>query len=503
MRSAPLAENLRAIRPGLESGRYQPLLERDIEKIHHAVLDVVETIGLADATPSVINAVVAAGGIYKDNGRLCFPRSLVEQMLSRAKRDLVLYAQDPKWDLDLSGSRTYFCTAGAAVTMIDARTGDYRDSTARDLYNIARLVDTLDNIHMFQRSVVCRDISDTFDLDFNTCYLAVSGTRKHVGSSWSNPKSLKASLKMLHMIIGGEARWRARPFVSISSCFVVPPLKFATGALDCLETAIHGGMPSLLLAAGQAGATSPAALAGAVVQQTAEVIAGFCIANAIKPGASVLFGTWPFVSDLRTGAMSGGSPEQALLVAACAQMGRFYDLPTGICSGMSDSKIPDYQAGAEKGYCHALTANSGANLIYEAAGMHSSLMGCCYESFVMDNDTIGNALRTVRGIEVSDETIGIESMRMVCEDGPGHYLGHEQTLQRMQTEYYYPVTADRSSPKEWDEKGRPTCLSLAENIVNKTLEEHFPRHIPDAMDAQIREQFVVKLPRSSMSPSVA
>jgi len=501
LRSAPLAEDLRAIRPGLESGRYKPLTRLDIEKIHNAALDVVERIGLGDATPSVIEAVITAGGVYKENGRLCFPRTLVEDMLAKARRDLVLYAQDPKWDLDLSGSHTYFSTAGAAVTMIDARSGDYRESTAQDLYNIARLVDTLDNIHMFQRTVVCRDIQNSYDLDVNTCYLAVSGTRKHVGSSWSNPASLQASLKMLHMIAGSEAQWRARPFVSMSSCFVVPPLKFATGALDCLEVAIRNNMPVLLLAAGQAGATSPASLAGAVVQQTAEVIAGFCIANAITPGAPVIFGTWPFVSDLRTGAMSGGSPEQALLVAACSQMGRFYDLPTGICSGMSDSKIPDYQAGAEKGYSHALTANSGANLIYEAAGMHSSLLGCCYESFVMDNDTIGDALRTVRGIEVTDEAIGIESMRAVVEEGPGHYLGHEQTLKLMQTEYYYPATADRSSPKEWDEKGRPTALSLAERIVNKTLAEYFPRHVSDSVDATIREQFGVILPRSAMSAS--
>ncbi len=503
IRSAPLAEDLRAIRPGLESGCYKPLGEQDIVKINHAALDVVERIGLADATPTVIEAVVAAGGMLKENGRLCFPQAMVEDMLAKANRNLVLHAQDPKWDLDLSGSHTYFSTAGAAVNMIDARSGDYHQSTSQDLYNIARLVDTLDNIHMFQRSVVCRDIPDTFDLDFNTCYIAVSGTRKHVGSSWSDPESLQASLKMLHQIAGGEAQWRARPFVSISSCFVVPPLKFATGALDCLEVAIRGGMPALMLAAGQAGATSPASLAGAVVQQTAEVLAGFCIANAIKPGAAVIFGTWPFVSDLRTGAMSGGSPEQALLVSACAQMGRFYDLPTGICSGMSDSKIPDYQAGAEKGYSHALTANSGANLIYEAAGMHSSLLGCCYESFVLDNDTIGDALRTVRGIEVTDEAIGIESMRAVCEEGPGHYLGHDQTLKLMQTEYYYPATADRSSPKEWDEKGRPTALSLAENIVKKTLDEHYPRHIPDALDAWIRDEFVVKLPRDAMTPTAS
>ncbi len=116
------------------------------------------------------------------------------------------------------------------------------------------------------------------------------------------------------MIAGGEDKWRARPFVSQSNCFVVPPLKFAQDACACLELAVHGGMPVLLLSAGQAGATAPAALAGAIVQEVAECLAGLVYVNAIKPGHPAIFGTWCFVSDLRTGAMSGGSPEQASAV---------------------------------------------------------------------------------------------------------------------------------------------------------------------------------------------
>ena len=88
-------------------------------------------------------------------------------------------------------------------------------------------------------------------------------------------------------------------------------------------------MPVLLLSAGQAGATAPASLAGTVVQAVAECLVGLIYVNAIKPGAPYIFGTWPFVSDLRTGAMSGGSPEQALLSSACGQMAQFYNLVGG------------------------------------------------------------------------------------------------------------------------------------------------------------------------------
>ncbi len=207
--------------------------------------------------------------------------------------------------------------------------------------------------------------------------------------------------------------------MSQSNCFVVPPMKFAEDACRCLETAVRGGMPVLLLSAAQAGATSPAALAGTVVQAVAECLAGLVYVNAVVPGAVAIWGPWPFVSDLRTGAMSGGSGEQALITAACAQMGHFYDLTVGSAAGMCDSKLPDIQAGYEKGVTAALAAMTGINLLYETAGMHASLLGFCLESLLIDNDMLGSINRNVRGIEVNDETLSVEVIRNVCIDGPG------------------------------------------------------------------------------------
>jgi len=338
-------------------------------------------------------------------------------------------------------------------------------------------------------------------MDFNTTYACVSGTTKHVGSSWVAPEHLEQSLKMLHMIAGGEDKWRARPFVSQSNCFVVPPMKFAYDACKCLEVAVRGGMPVLLLSAGQAGATAPASLAAALVQETAECLAGLVYVNAIQPKAPAIFGTWCFVSDLRTGAMSGGSPEQALLSAASAQISRFYDLTGSTASGMTDSKMPDAQCGMERAYNHALVGNAGANLIYESAGMMASLMGFSLESLLIDNDLIGAVQRTIRGIEVNDESISLDTMRQVCLEGPGHYLGSDQTLQLMQRDYLYPVLGDRSSPNQWEEKGRPSLVDRASVKLEEILSTHYPSHIPQAVDDAIRAQFPVRLPREAMGRS--
>jgi len=280
-------------------------------------MDVLENIGLAQAIPSCVDAVKKGGGIYK-NDRLHFPRSLVEDTIANCARDFTLFGQSPEHDIQVSDSKMYF----------DNR--EYRDSTLKDLYDISRIVDQSDHIHFFQRSIVARDMIEPADLDLNTLYASIAGTTKHVGSSWVLPEHVDESLKLLHQVAGSEEAWRKRPFVSMSCCFVVPPLRFAEDACACLESAVHGGMPVLLLSAGQAGATSPAAVAGSVVQAVAEVLAGLVYVNQLKPKHPAIFGTWPFVSDLRTGAMSGGSGEQAILMAACGQMGRYYNMPTGV-----------------------------------------------------------------------------------------------------------------------------------------------------------------------------
>ena len=497
-RSQPLGDRDRPIWPGLPGGKFKVLNDTQTQKIHHAVLDVLEQIGFADAIPSTVQFLTKVGAVMGEDGRMRFPRALVEDTIANAARNFPLYAQDPRHDLNPWGTNVYYGTAGAAVNIVEPLTGEYRESTVVDLYDCARIVDSLDNIHFFQRTNVCRELPSPRDLDINTAYASVMGTTKHVGTGMTHPDHVKEVLEMLHMVAGGEDKWRERPFVSQSNCFVVPPLKFAEDACRCLEVAVEGGMPVLLLSAGQAGATAPASLAGTVVQAVAECLVGLIYVNAIKPGAPYIFGTWPFVSDLRTGAMSGGSPEQALLSSACGQMAQFYNLVGGTGAGMCDSKMMDFQAGYEKAYNLTLVGNAGTNMIYEAAGMHASLLGICKETLVADNDIIGAAQRTMKGIDVSDEALSIETIRNVCIGGPGHYLGSAQTLHLMQRDYVYPSIGDRWSPNEWNERGRPDYVVRAVKKTREILDMHHPKHVSRSVDDAIRAKFPIKLDRADM-----
>ena len=481
----------------MPGGAYAPLSNENEQRIHQAVLDALEQIGLADAPQSGIDHLTKAGALYGDDGRIRFPRALIEDTIALANRSITLYSRDGRHNLELSGTKVHYGTAGAAVHMVDVEGRNYRESTVQDLFDAARITDQLDNIHFLQRPMVCRDISDNHEMDLNTVYACCSGTTKHIGTSFTEPTFVADALKMLHMIAGGEDAWRARPFVSNSNCFVVPPMKFATESCLVMEECIHGGMPILLLSAGQAGATAPAPIAGAIVQAVAECLAGLVYVNAVKPGHPAIFGTWPFVSDLRTGAMSGGSGEQALLSAGCAQMHRFYNLPGGAAAGIADAKLPDMQAGWEQATSNVMAGLSGLNMVYEAAGMHGSLLGFCHESLILGDDLIGQALRCVRGIEVNEDTVSLEVIKQTCLEGPGHYLGSDQTLALMQTEYIYPALGDRSSPKEWEELGKPDLIEKAKERKTEILNQPSAAQFSADIERDLRAAFKIHLPTST------
>ena len=139
-------------------------------------------------------------------------------------------------------------------------------------------------------------------------------------------------------------------------------------------------------------------------------------------------------------------------------------------------------------------------MVHESAGMHGSLMGCILESFVIDNDMLGSILRTVRGIEVTDETLSLDVIADVNVNGPGYYLGHDQTLSLMESEYRYPALSDRTSPAVWEEEGALEMEARARNTVVETLSTHYPDHISMKLDDEYRNRFNILLPKNDMKP---
>ena len=491
------------LRRGLDSGAMQTLSDHQKARIHSAALDVLETVGFGEAPDSTRDYLLAAGCWITDEGRICFSRSLVEDTIARARTSLTFFGQNPKHDFDVSGSKTYFSTGCGSIRVVDPESRDIRPVTTKDVYDFARIADTLDSIHMFHRLGTPTDLEDIDDVDINLCYAAVRGTSKPVSTSWFNGENVTRSIEMCHWIAGSEDAWRRRPFILNTCTFVVPPLRFAPESCLGLENALRGGMPVQLTSSGQQGATAPVSVAGTIVQTMSEVLGGLVYAHQVVDDPQILLGTWPMVSDLRTGAATIGSPEQGIVSSVSSQMARHYGLPNGTISGGTDSKLPDTQSGFEKAIQHTLVGNSGGNVLFCAAGALAGGLGCSFPGLVMDNEIIGGALRVVEGFELNDDELGVEIIRDVCVDGPGHYLGRPETLARMKNDFFYPALSDRTSLNDWPGVGKPTMLDNAYKLVDRILHTHFPTHVPEVADRQIRENLSIALPEEECRPKVA
>jgi trimethylamine--corrinoid protein Co-methyltransferase len=492
-------QRARVVWPGVEGGIYKPLSQREVERIHEGALQILERVGMGDATREICDLARAKGCEISDDGRIRFPRAFIEDVIAGAARNFTLYGRDPAHDLELSGSKVYFGTAGAAVSVPDFQTGRYRPSKLVDLYDFGRLVDQLPNIHWFGRTSVPTELEGGLLMDINVSYAVAAATRKHVAVGFTSGAGVDAAVRMFDMILGGAGRFAERPCCSIYCTGVVPPLRYGEASLEVAVAAARSGMPVDFIIAAQAGATAPASLAGALVQTTAEGLGGVALVNLVKRGHPTVFSNWPFTSDLRTGAFSGGGPEEGLLNAASAQIANFYDLPSGVAASMTDAKLPDAQAGYEKGITSTLVGLAGANLIHEAAGMQASLLGCSFEALAIDSEMLGAVLRAIRGIEVTDESLAVEVIEEVV-NGPGHFLGHPQTLSLMESEYLFPDLGDRQQPAAWEEAGSLDIRARARARVEQALATHYPRYIDPAVDAEIRDAFDIRLAAEDMKP---
>jgi len=488
--------------PGLTGGQYRPLRSTEVAQINDAALTVLDQVGIGDGIPQFVAAAAAAGCRVAEDGRVHFPRGLIEDVIALSPSEITLFGREPRHDLELSGSRVHFGTAGAAISVLDLETQNHRPSRLTDLYDFARLADQLDNVHWFSRTVVATELSDPSDLDINTAYATMAGTSKHIGTSFMQAANVAPTVEMFDMALGGQGRFRERPFCQLHATTMVPPLRFSVDTAHVMAAALEHGMPINAITAGQAGATAPATLAGTLVQTTAETLGALAFVQLLAPGHPFIFSNWPFVSDLRTGAMSGGSAEAGILNAASAQIANFYDLPSGVAAGMADSKVPDAQAGYEKGLTTVLAGLGGANLVYESFGMLSSLLTCSAEMMVIDDEILGAALRTVRGIEVTDETLSLEVIEEAVR-GPGHYLGADQTLAVMESEYVYPSVGDRQTPDDWRDSGARDMWERARLRARSLLADHYPAHIAPERDAAIRARFDILLDTADMTRSAS
>jgi len=477
---------------GQIGGQYKPLSEKELQDILDTAYRILEEIGMAEVPQVVMDAALEQGCHINALGRLSYPRSFVEDMIAGACKKFTLHGRDPQYDIEVGGDKVYFGTGGAAVQTLDLDTGLYRASTLKDLYDFARLIDRLENVSWFVRCCVATDMEDNFDLDINTAYALMKGTQKPVGTSFFIGEHVDPVIEMFDMVASGAGKFAERPFCKVHISPVISPLRYGEDAVDVMLASLKHNMPINEIIAAQSGATAPAPLAGMLAQTTAETLAGLILVNLFAPGYPVIFSNWPFVIDLRTGAFCGSGGEISIMNAAAAQIGNHLGLPTGVASSMADAKAPDAQMGAEKALSATVCGLAGSNMIYESSGMMASLLGVSFEAFVLDNEMLSNINRTIRGVEVNEETLGFEAIKEVVT-GEGHFLGGNHTMSAMERDYYYPSLANRDTPRVWNDSGAPDIWSVARGKAKEILNEHKPNYISQDVDAAIRAKWGIRL----------
>ena len=479
--------------PPPTGGSFRPLGPAKLAHITDGAFAILQRIGVAGAPAAFRDLALARGAVSRADGRITFPRALVEDAIATACKRVELPGFRRQCGIEVGGGRVHIGTGGAAVRLLEAEPLHFRDSTLRDLYQLMRIVDACDSIHYSLRPVVARDLQDPLTLDINTAFAAMKATSKPIGTSFCEPAHVAPVIDMFDAALGGEGAFRAQPFCFASVCHVVPPLSFAAEACEVMRECVRLGMPLQICSAAQAGATSPAALAGALAQGLAESLAGLVLVNMLRPGFPCILAFMPFISDLRTGAMSGGSGEAAVASAAAAQLLLNLGLPSTVSAGMTDAKTADAQAGYEKGYTIALAAQAGADMINLSVGMLGSIMAASNEALVIDDDMCGAILRSVRGVELFDGAIDLEMIERVV-GGEGHFLGTPQTLELMTKEFVYPRLGDRQSVDDWLESGAQTIWDRAIARVAQIRSQPAPDHLPARNEAAIRARLPIRLP---------
>ena len=469
---------------GLVGGQYQPLSQSSLERIHQATLEIFEEVGFEVHYQGALEVFAQSGAkVDFDRKHVRLSPQLVEKAIGTAPSKVVLYGREERHNLILEGKRVYLGTGGTAVNVIDLESGEKRLSTLEDIRQMARLVDALDNVHFFMLPVFPHELPQE-QVDVNRFYAGLANTTKHVNGGVWHPEGIRNAIRLASIVAGGYEELKKRPIIS-AICCVVSPLKLDKHYTELTMIVAENGIPVMVPSEALCGATSPITLVGDVLQVNVETLAGVILTQLVNPGTPVVYATVSTIADPRRMAYASGAVEMGLINAAVAQMAQFYHLPFYATAGMSDSKLPDVQAGYEKAITSLLVALAGANYIHDAAGLLEFAMTACYEQYVIDDEINGMVMRAVRGMEFNEDTLALDVIKKVGSRGT--FFDQVHTVKHLRTELFFPRLSDRSSREEWLEKGAKDARERAREMAKDILQNHRPLPIPPEIDRKIRE----------------
>ena len=483
-------------------------LDRNLtETIHSASLDILENAGATFLSVRAQRILAGAGAtVNGGNGNVRIPASLVKEALRKCPATFRLYARNPEHDLQIGGSNQYMTCGGEYPYILDLESGARRPALSSDLVPLIKVTDALNNISVGGSYMVapsdipesCRHIERSVLHYKHTSKTTHWDTEGYIGGS--GELGATHNLELAATVTGGMEGLSKKPIGTASIC-PSSPMIYDSGLTDDMIEFVRHGVPILIEPMDNAGATSPNTLAGSLLQTNATVLAGLVLVQLVKPGSPVVYGSIPVNLDLRTIIPAVGCPETALRCAGGAEMAKYYGLPSAMSGGVSDSKIPDVQAGFESALTMLTTVLAGANWIRVVAGALEYHFTASFEMLVIHDEMFGMAKRIARGMDVNEDTLATSMIKKIAS-ARGHFMAERHTLDHISSERYLPKLCDKRTRAQWENSGSKDLAQVARERVREILATHqsdpLPRDIEKELDAKKME--ILKRLASSALP---
>lgn len=465
--------------------RLAVLSNDEIEAIHVATLGVLSETGVSVREPRAFRLLMDAGAVHdKKNNRVKIPEDLLAEALRGLPKRWTWHAREAAKSFPVGeGGRTRLGPGSSCTRLVDYAAGRIRTPTQRDGDDFVRLMDSLPLV----------------DIDYTPVSVGVTGEppRYHelatmvrdlqhtskvlVGPSYDGAMARDA-LEVAALLAGGEEALLGQPMIA-GYCDPISPLTHDRMMTETLLEYATKGQPVFVTCLALAGASAPAALAGTLVQQNAEILSAFVIGFLANPRAPLIYGCVSGVMDMKAGSAAVGGPEFGLLSAASVQLSHFYGFPCSV-GGQSDARVHDGQAAFEKGTTLLASMLAGADFVDLFFGSFQGYNATSPEQVILDHEIAGYAERYARGIQVDPGTLSLDLINAIGAGGT--YLKDTRalrdTMTRMAGEWYLPSLFDRRARGDPGSSSTSELLALAHEAVIKILREHQPAPLdPDIL----------------------
>ncbi|WP_457553279.1 trimethylamine methyltransferase family protein [Desulfobacula sp.] len=462
--------------------RMQELTAQDMEKVHGAAMDLLKNTGISFNDKEALEIFKANGQKVEDT-IVFFKESNIQKALETAPKKFTVHARNPEKNVEIGDDDFVFLPGYGAPFVMDAQ-GNRRQATMDDYDNFCKLIQTSPYIDMNGWMMVePADMpSNTVHLDLNLSNMLLCD-KPFMGSPISRQGALDG-IEMAGILWGGKENIMDKT-VSVSLINSLSPLQFSEEMAGSLIELARHNQACVVTSLIMAGGSGPVTLDGVLALQNAEILAGITLAQLVRPGAPVIYGSTSSAMDMQTGALSIGAPELSKNIQMVAQMARFYNLPSRSGGSLTDALCADAQAGAESALALSTAARSGINFILHSCGILGSYIAMSFEKFLIDEEVCGMVRNMFKPLALTDESIDIDIIKEVGIGG--QYLTHPKTFQLCRTEFFMPSLMSRKNPDAWEKEGEKQIVQMAEDKVAQRLAAYEKPDIDPEIEKQLTQ----------------